>query len=181
MDASLGEIVPRLLKAFSSREGYKLFDDSIPTCTSHYWANGTFELSWLWVYSAESQEHEHPYCTGQQHGCTDECVRFSSLPDHSGLRCMLAGAVIEDLELIPHLDVVLLSEEEGVEKPSPEIFRRAYERVGAAPDQTVHVGDELDRYVHTDTQHSEYTSNKEPILQRLSWREGLWSSGTARS
>ncbi|OJT09284.1 hypothetical protein TRAPUB_14281 [Trametes pubescens] len=40
---------------------------------------------------------------------------------------------------------MLLSEEEGVEKPSPEIFRRAYERLGVAPNETVHVGDELDR------------------------------------
>jgi len=30
VDSSLGEIVPRLLKRFSSREGYKLYDDTIP-------------------------------------------------------------------------------------------------------------------------------------------------------
>lgn len=33
VDRSLGEIVPRLLKRFSSREGYKLFDDTLPTRT----------------------------------------------------------------------------------------------------------------------------------------------------
>ncbi|CDO69290.1 hypothetical protein BN946_scf184976.g9 [Trametes cinnabarina] len=89
VDASLGEIVPRLLRRFSSREGYKLFDDSLPT-----------------------------------------------------------RAVIEDLDLIPHLDTVLLSEEEGVEKPSCEIFRRACERMGVQPHETVHVGDELDCDYH---------------------------------
>ncbi|KAH9832302.1 HAD hydrolase subfamily IA REG-2-like protein [Rhodofomes roseus] len=31
VDRSLGEIVPRLLHRFSSREGYKLYDDSMPT------------------------------------------------------------------------------------------------------------------------------------------------------
>lgn len=33
VDRSLGEIVPRLLKRFASREGYKLFDDTLPTRT----------------------------------------------------------------------------------------------------------------------------------------------------
>ena len=32
VDSSLGEIVPRLLKRFSSREGYKLYDDTVPAC-----------------------------------------------------------------------------------------------------------------------------------------------------
>lgn len=32
VDRSLDEIVPRLLKRFSSSEGYKLYDDTIPTC-----------------------------------------------------------------------------------------------------------------------------------------------------
>ena len=57
---------------------------------------------------------------------------------------MTAGAVIEDLEIMPYLDAVLLSEEEGVEKPSCEIFRRACERLGVKPWETVHVGDELE-------------------------------------
>jgi hypothetical protein len=30
VDSSLGEIVPRLMTRFSSKEGYKLFDDSLP-------------------------------------------------------------------------------------------------------------------------------------------------------
>ncbi|KAH9915681.1 HAD hydrolase subfamily IA REG-2-like protein [Fomitopsis serialis] len=34
VDRSLDEIVPRLLHRFSSREGYKLYDDSIPTRAS---------------------------------------------------------------------------------------------------------------------------------------------------
>lgn len=57
---------------------------------------------------------------------------------------MSAGAVIEDLDILPYLDTVLLSENEGVEKPSREIFQRACERLGVKPEETVHVGDELD-------------------------------------
>lgn len=45
---------------------------------------------------------------------------------------------------MPYLDTVLLSEEEGVEKPSCAIFRRACDRLGIEPEETLHVGDELD-------------------------------------
>ncbi|KAI9068052.1 HAD hydrolase subfamily IA REG-2-like protein [Trametes sanguinea] len=110
VDASLGEIVPRLLKRFSSREGYKLFDDSLPTL---------------------KKLRELNIRTGLISN-TDARMR----------------AVIKDLDLIPHLDTVLLSEEEGVEKPSCEIFRRACDRMGIQPHETVHVGDELECDYH---------------------------------
>lgn len=45
--------------------------------------------------------------------------------------------------MLPHLDAVLLSEEEGVEKPSRAIFARACARVGVRPGAAVHVGDDL--------------------------------------
>ncbi|KAH9894978.1 HAD hydrolase subfamily IA REG-2-like protein [Cubamyces lactineus] len=106
VDASLGEIVPRLLKRFSSREGYKLFDDSLETLR---------------------RLKELDIRTGMISN-TDARMR----------------AVIEDLDLIPQLDAVLLSEEEGVEKPSCEIFKRACERLGVKAHEAVHVGDELD-------------------------------------
>ncbi|WP_323379975.1 HAD family hydrolase [Streptomyces alkaliphilus] len=38
-------------------------------------------------------------------------------------------------------DVVVLSEEEGVRKPSPEIYRRTVERMGLAPEECVFVDD----------------------------------------
>ncbi|KAI0769665.1 HAD hydrolase subfamily IA REG-2-like protein [Trametes elegans] len=105
VDASLGEIVPRLLKRFSSREGYKLFNDSLSTLK---------RLKELNIHTA--------------------------LISNTDARMQ---AVIEDLDLIPYLDTMLLSETEGVEKPSCEIFRRACERIGVQPHETVHVGDEL--------------------------------------
>ncbi|KAI0690180.1 HAD hydrolase subfamily IA REG-2-like protein [Cerioporus squamosus] len=110
VDSSLEEIVPRLLKRFSSREGYKLFDDSLPTL---------------------KRLRELNIRTGIISN-TDARMR----------------AVIEDLEVMPYLDTVLLSEEEGVEKPSCAIFRRACERLGIKPEETVHVGDELDCDYH---------------------------------
>ena len=53
------------------------------------------------------------------------------------------GSVIADLGIAPHLDPVLLSEEEGVEKPSLQIFERACQRAGVERDDVLHVGDEL--------------------------------------
>jgi HAD superfamily hydrolase (TIGR01549 family) len=52
------------------------------------------------------------------------------------LRTQLAKA-----NLLKHLDHVLDSFEEGVEKPDPRIFLIALERCGAKPENVLHVGD----------------------------------------
>ncbi|TFK73991.1 HAD-like protein [Pluteus cervinus] len=63
-------------------------------------------------------------------------------------------SVLEDLGFPSTLAPIILSEEEGVEKPSPEIFMRALQKVNDAnlrtegfkpiePRECVHVGDEL--------------------------------------
>jgi len=106
VDKSLHEIVPRLMKRFSSREGYKAFHDSLPT------------LERLQAINIKS-----------------------ALISNADSRMRL---VLDDLSLTPHLSTVLISEEEGVEKPAKELFARACERVGVGLDEVVHVGDELD-------------------------------------
>lgn len=50
---------------------------------------------------------------------------------------------LEDLEALPQLDPVLISGDEGIEKPAAEIFLKACERAGVPPEQALHVGDEL--------------------------------------
>ena len=50
-------------------------------------------------------------------------------------------AALGRLGLARRVDHVLDSEEEGVEKPDPRIFRLALERSGARPETTLHVGD----------------------------------------
>lgn len=55
--------------------------------------------------------------------------------------CALRG-VLAGLGLAPYFDVVVASAEAGAEKPDPEIFRIALERLGAAPERALHVGDE---------------------------------------
>jgi FMN phosphatase YigB (HAD superfamily) len=65
---------------------------------------------------------------------------------------IFAGTVLEDLNFPDTLSPIVLSEEEGIEKPSNKIFLNAleplnnsYERYGGRilPSQCVHIGDEL--------------------------------------
>jgi HAD superfamily hydrolase (TIGR01662 family) len=55
-------------------------------------------------------------------------------------------SALERVGITPHVDLVIDSHEEGVEKPDPRIFERALERAGARPETTLHVGD----LFHTD-------------------------------
>ncbi|MEK6631643.1 MAG: HAD family hydrolase [Acidobacteriota bacterium] len=43
--------------------------------------------------------------------------------------------------LARHMDVIIDSKEEGVEKPDPRLFHRALQRAGADPAATIHCGD----------------------------------------
>jgi putative hydrolase of the HAD superfamily len=49
--------------------------------------------------------------------------------------------ILERLGLLGLVDVVLDSQEEGVEKPHPAIFERALARCGVAPADAAYVGD----------------------------------------
>jgi len=50
-------------------------------------------------------------------------------------------AALDRVGIGPHVDLVIDSTEEGVEKPDPRIFHRALDRIGSRPETTVHVGD----------------------------------------
>lgn len=50
-------------------------------------------------------------------------------------------ALFERLGLLPLVDLVLDSREEGLEKPDPRLFARALSRTGARAKTSVHVGD----------------------------------------
>ena len=49
----------------------------------------------------------------------------------------------QKIGLAPYLDFTVSSEEVGKEKPHPPIFMAALERVDAAPEEVVHVGDQI--------------------------------------
>lgn len=55
-------------------------------------------------------------------------------------------AALDRVGIGPHVDLVVDSWEEGVEKPDPRIFEIALTRAGARSDRTLHVGD----LFHTD-------------------------------
>ncbi|KAF8633393.1 hypothetical protein AX17_004564 [Amanita inopinata Kibby_2008] len=112
---SLPTIVPRLLTRFSSKEGYKAFDDAIPA------------LNYL----------------------HDRLGVFTAVISNADSRIR---SVIEDLDFPASLDPIILSEEEGVEKPGREIFDRGIQAVSKQhlqsqqplqPSECLHVGDEL--------------------------------------
>lgn len=74
-------------------------------------------------------------------------MRTCNCPQLSGARLTpleIKGSVLADLGISSYLDPVLLSEEEGVEKPSLQIFLRACQRAGIERDEVLHVGDELE-------------------------------------
>ena len=54
-----------------------------------------------------------------------------------------AESVLKDLEIWEYLSPVLISEVEGMEKPSISIFLAACARGNAAPFGTLHVGDDF--------------------------------------
>lgn len=54
---------------------------------------------------------------------------------------LLQNRKLDFSELRPLLDVAVVSGDEGVHKPDPEIFRRAAARLGVPPEECVYVGD----------------------------------------
>jgi len=112
LETSLSVIVPRLMASFSTKEGYKAFDDSLP---SLHTLHNDLRVHTAVVSNADSR--------------------------------MLS--VLKDLAFPAYLTPIMLSENEGVEKPSPEIFLRTLRRINTeldipiAPPECLHVGDEL--------------------------------------
>ncbi|KAF9793426.1 HAD hydrolase subfamily IA REG-2-like protein [Thelephora terrestris] len=105
VEGSMHVIVPTLLKRFSSDEGYKSFDDAIPTLTRLREMN----------------------------------VRIG-LVSNTDSRMLQA---LDALKILSFLNPVLVSGNEGIEKPAAEIYLRACERARVDPAETIHVGDEL--------------------------------------
>ncbi|KAF8513027.1 HAD hydrolase subfamily IA REG-2-like protein [Hysterangium stoloniferum] len=110
VDSSLDIMVPALLQRFSGQEGYKTFNDAVPTL------EGLLSI-------------------GMKTGLVSNA--------DSRMR-----SVIIDLNLSTYLDPLLLSEEEGIEKPAKEIWERACSKAGVGTHETLYVGDELECDYH---------------------------------
>ncbi|MCH2187921.1 HAD family hydrolase [Myxococcota bacterium] len=55
-----------------------------------------------------------------------------------------ALSVLAESQLDQYLHAIVISEDVGIRKPRREIFEAALEAVGAAPEETLHVGDNLE-------------------------------------
>jgi FMN phosphatase YigB (HAD superfamily) len=64
------------------------------------------------------------------------CSNFSHAP--------AARAVLARDGIARHFDAIVISHEHGLRKPRPEIFEATLAALGVAPDEAVHVGDNLD-------------------------------------
>jgi putative hydrolase of the HAD superfamily len=64
------------------------------------------------------------------------CSNFTHAPT--------ARALLEDAGLDRSLDAVVISHEHGLRKPRREIFEATLDALGVAPDEAIHVGDNLD-------------------------------------
>ncbi|CCL99859.1 uncharacterized protein FIBRA_01884 [Fibroporia radiculosa] len=128
VDRSLPQIVPRLLHRFASREGYMLFPDTLPA--------RAFPVILLSApRSPPTLRRVSPIVKSLRAAGV-----FTGVISNTDTRMR---AVLDDLDATRHLNIVLLSEEEGIEKPAPEIFLRACTRIGLRPAEALHVGDEL--------------------------------------
>lgn len=65
-------------------------------------------------------------------------IRLGLVTNGSGA---MQGRKLDALGLRSRLDVILISEVEGVRKPDPEVFRRATRRLAVTPEDSVFVGD----------------------------------------
>ncbi len=54
------------------------------------------------------------------------------------------SARLAEYGLLPFIDLVIASAEEGVSKPDPRIFEIALERSGCSPDEAIMIGDRID-------------------------------------
>lgn len=52
--------------------------------------------------------------------------------------------VLDRLELTSWFETIVVSHFEGIEKPNPEIFRRALERMDVQPSEALHIGDSVE-------------------------------------
>jgi putative hydrolase of the HAD superfamily len=50
--------------------------------------------------------------------------------------------ILDRSGLLPPLKVLAFSDECGIRKPDPEIFRLTLQQIGVAPEEAVHVGDD---------------------------------------
>ncbi|PEY43440.1 L-2-haloalkanoic acid dehalogenase [Bacillus cereus] len=113
------------------------------------------------VYQQLLQEHSISSLTWEQlledyiNNFHHNCIPFSNMEhvlQELKSRGILLGMItngftefqllnIGALGIDKYMDIILVSEQEGIKKPQAEIFLRALERLGVSPEESVYVGD----------------------------------------
>ncbi len=76
------------------------------------------------------------------------------------------NALCQQLRLAPYLDFCVSAADAGAEKPQPAIFLAALERMSAAPEETLHVGDQY----RSDVQGARAVGMHTVLIDRGGWK-----------
>jgi HAD superfamily hydrolase (TIGR01549 family) len=132
LEKHLPEIVPTLLHRFSSKEGYEFYKDALPSSKHHL--------------QKHAFQHTHVISV---RGLQKAGIRVGVITNADNrIRSVLESleASVEDGDGRPlDFSTLLISDELGVEKPNAEIFKRACHLTDVSLQETLHVGDELER------------------------------------
>ena len=74
---------------------------------------------------------------------TDRGLRLGLICNTGRTPGRMLRLVLERLSLVSSLRVLSFSDELGLRKPHPEIFRRTLEALGVRPEEAVHIGDDV--------------------------------------
>jgi hypothetical protein len=143
------------MSRFSSKEGYRAFHDAIPTSMEALLRSGMRRIDADYAV-VQCLRNEMNILTAVVSNA-DSRIRASCVCECHGVRhpvliSLLIGLAMEDLDFPASLEPIVLSEEEGIEKPCTEIFLRTIARANTTskhlgspirPEECLHVGDEL--------------------------------------
>jgi putative hydrolase of the HAD superfamily len=150
---AIREALPQVAEVFTRATERRELWSTSPERSRRFWAG---------VYRTLLGELGLPFTTGvagRLYSVFTDVSNYRLFPDalpvlrklrEAGLRMGLISnfeewleRLLEAVEVTTFFDVRVISGIEGIEKPDPEIFRVALERLGARPEESVYVGDNV--------------------------------------
>lgn len=149
------------------KDQYKRYINELQHVPEEQYVKRFIELDnkgYVWkdkVYEQLLQEHSITSLTWDQlledyiNNFQHNCIPFSNMEyvlQELKSRGLLLGMItngftefqllnIRSLGIDKYMDIILVSEQEGIKKPQAEIFLRALARLGVSPEESVYVGD----------------------------------------
>jgi len=161
ISAVAAEIKPRfrqLWQDYSERRAQQLFTTD-PAATRDFWRRFVADVFEPWAqpgrgFDAFFDELYDTFATQGAWKLYDDVLPTLDALRAQGLRLGVISnwdirlpQLLDAVGLTPYFEAVLVSAEEGLEKPAAELFRRALQRFEIAPTQALHVGDSLEEDV----------------------------------